>query len=198
MARHAASTKELVENAKWAVRTQGADVNVRSLMTGDTALHEAAGLGDATLVNALLDLGAKIDALNYSDKSALHEAAAHGNTDAAKALLDRGAPVNQGVDEHRSTPLHMASMGGHVDTATLLLDRGADVNAESAGLAALHDAAAAGNSDMVSLLLKRGANAHAVATEERMTAEDFARAGGHAQLAEFIRGWRSDSPARGR
>lgn len=69
----------------------GADVNRRDSF-GATPLHDAAARGDVSMVNALLDCGAKIDArVPESGETPLFEAAEMGRTEAVRFLLARGA-----------------------------------------------------------------------------------------------------------
>jgi hypothetical protein len=74
-----------------------------------TPLFIAAILGEADIIETLLDGGAKIDSTT-PDKgfTALHGSAITGKEDAAKRLLDRGAPKDK-RDKDGKTPLDIAA-----------------------------------------------------------------------------------------
>lgn len=121
------------------------------LATGETPLMAALYRGHLDVVNALIDLGAPLDAfaaaatgrlpelqraidkpgaLNafaYDGWTPLHLAAFFGHLDAARALLDAGADKGAfSRNAMRNTPLHAAAAGRHGDVARLLVERGAD------------------------------------------------------------------------
>jgi ankyrin repeat protein len=59
-----------------------------------TPLHDAAKMGDSTLVTEILDeFPHFIDASDYNGWNAIHEAARTGDVDTVKALVDGGADV---------------------------------------------------------------------------------------------------------
>ena len=65
-------------------------------------LLEAARVGDAEAVRALLRAGADASAARGDGITALHLAAEHGHAEAAGALLDAGAAVNAGTSFNAS------------------------------------------------------------------------------------------------
>jgi ankyrin repeat protein len=115
---------------------------------GATPLLAAAGKGDTAVIDALLDIGADIDArshwwagsfgvLDGNPKIAAHmiqrgatvdiNAASHLNMiDRVKELLDADPTLVSHRGGDGQTPLHVAAT---VEIADLLLDRGADINA---------------------------------------------------------------------
>lgn len=125
-------------------------------------LLKAAGDGDTSKVQSLLDRGADVHAKNWSDWTPLHEAASEGRTETAQLLLERGADVDAKDNRNGWTPLHRAAVGGRTETAKLLLERGADVNAkDEADKTPLHWAAVWGRTKTAKLLLERGADVDA-------------------------------------
>jgi ankyrin repeat protein len=96
-----------------------------------TALHFAAGAGDADLVRLLLAAGADAKCAAKEGRTPLHFAAAAGATEAARLLLAAGADPNaveaaEGAMT-RDTPLDEAASAGSAEVVQLLVDRGADV-----------------------------------------------------------------------
>jgi ankyrin repeat protein len=96
----------------------GADVNARATTPDNcrpTALHHAAGVGDAAVIRALLASGASVDAVDVSlGRTALVYAARYGSTDAVYALVAGGADVNAPVrtsEENNYRPLAFRDPG---------------------------------------------------------------------------------------
>jgi ankyrin repeat protein len=113
----------------------GADVNARATTPDNcrpTALHHAAGVGDAAVIRALLASGASVDAVDVSlGRTALVYAARYGSTDAVYALVAGGADVNAPVrasEEKNYRPLHYAILENRHAAATALLELGADTS----------------------------------------------------------------------
>ncbi len=100
---------------------------------GRTALIHAAICGRAALAKLLIELGADINAADYSGKSALHCAAVSGSTEIARLLLDGGASVNA-QDKRGFTALDFAKSAPTGDKADemakILLSHGAKTKQE--------------------------------------------------------------------
>ncbi|MCZ7632968.1 MAG: ankyrin repeat domain-containing protein [Phycisphaerales bacterium] len=138
-------------------------VNRADDVRGLTLLHRAAHIGNPKLINALLDIGATIDASDVRSDSTtpLHVAALHDNVEAINALLDRGASI-ESPNAHGHTPLHVAALHDSLEAVKALLDRGSNIEAaDNRGNTPLHDAARRGRTELVTLLLKKGANVNA-------------------------------------
>ena len=139
-------------------------------------LFEAAALGDAARVRAILDADAAAARAHAPDGfSALGLAAFFGQPACARLLIDAGAPVDEpAANAMRVTPLHSAAAAGQVEIARWLLERGAAVDArQRGGYTALHAAAQNGDLPLVELLLAHGA-ARALRTADGKSAADFA------------------------
>ncbi|MDD9901214.1 MAG: ankyrin repeat domain-containing protein [Alphaproteobacteria bacterium] len=160
---------------------EGADVNLRYdekhvqrhhfKGEGWTPLMRAAHDGNAELMQALLDNGAKIHAksktscaLSKSPSNALIEAAINGQADAAKILLEAGAKPET-LERAGKTALQHAAEEGHTEVVEVLLDNGAKIDAktitgETALLLAVQNFGFNFNANIntVKLLLSRGAN----------------------------------------
>ena len=98
---------------------QGAKVDFATA-TGETPLHRAAEIGNASIVELLIKNGAKMEAEDGQGHTALYIAAQHGNLDAVKKLVEKGAKVNGS-----SPPLGGAVLGGNERVIHYLIDNGA-------------------------------------------------------------------------
>jgi len=96
-----------------------ADPNARRGIDAATPLMIAAQLGDVTLVQAILDAGAELEARDTSGATSLALAASNGQVDAATVLLHAGAdpdaPTFTGW-----RPLHAAALTGHPEVVAVL------------------------------------------------------------------------------
>lgn len=87
-----------------------------------------------------------------------------------------------------SDALYAAARNGHTEVVTLLLDRGASPDAKGFfGGTALHWAAFNGHEETVQLLLTRGARVDLRDNRFNATPEEWAREGGHPEIADRIR-----------
>lgn len=160
----------------------GADVLAQSEL-GETALHQAAGIGNEAMVRILLARNANAEAnckgyglvVRVKRKylfvrwvcrgMPLHWAACDGRLAVVRLLLDEGANIAARVNDTDETALHIAALAAHETVVQLLLERGADVAArDSDGWTALHAAASGGSEVAVKLLLERDDNIDARTT----------------------------------
>ncbi|XP_049617137.1 ankyrin repeat and SOCS box protein 13 isoform X2 [Syngnathus scovelli] len=92
-----------------------------------TAVHEAAAIGQVSLLQHLIDCGASVNIVAEDSITPLHEACARGHIQCVRLLLDAGAQVDaRNVDG--STPLCEACSVGSLECVKLLLERGAKAN----------------------------------------------------------------------
>jgi ankyrin repeat protein len=99
---------------------------------GKTALHWAAGSGNADSVKALLDDGADLQARTNRGDMPLHEAARQRKPATVEVLLAEMQSRTNALDRMNDagqTELHCAAYGGNVATVKLLLKHGADLHA---------------------------------------------------------------------
>ena len=111
----------------------GAEPNVTTA-GGHTPLYcvgnQCSGPGGASVVHALAQAGARIDACDgVKHCTALHMAARRGNKEVAEALLDCGAAI-EARDSLGETPLRRAVNCNKTEVAALLLARGADPHSQ--------------------------------------------------------------------
>jgi ankyrin repeat protein len=126
---------------------------------GATALHWAAYLDRADLVDLLLAAGANVNVANDLRITPLALAAANGNAAVIATLLRKGAAVNA-ASETGVTPLMEAARTGRVDAVRALLAGGADVNARETdrGQTALMWAVARRHPAVVKVLIEQRAD----------------------------------------
>jgi len=121
---------------------------------GWTALGLAAHFNQVAAAEALLDLGADIQARSRNDNenTPLHAALAGQSGDAAALLLALGADVNA-ADANGWTPLHLAAASGRPDLVRLVLDYYPFVDPENRdGVSPLALAQSSGHQEVVELL----------------------------------------------
>ena len=154
---------------------QGADVRQRDA-DGTTALHWAAQLDDAELVQELIRRGADVSARNEYGATPMSAAAEIGSARVLELLLRAGADV-ESPNAEGQTALMAVARTGRVEAARVLLKHGANPNATEqwGGQTALMWAAAQSQPQMIRVLLEHGAKVDARATvrdwQRRVTAE---------------------------
>ena len=131
---------------------------------GRTPLHMAAAVGNADIIEALIDIGG--DSLLMSrdndGKLALHDCAIGGHVEAAKHLIsDESLKV---LSHDGKSALRLAALNSHLDLITLLVEKGADVNYTDAdGRTTVYCVASSAANDLKVIntlhhLVKMGAN----------------------------------------
>lgn len=146
---------------------------------GTTALHWAVQNRDVELVEALLDAGARVDAVNRYGVGALYLASLNGDATIVQMLHEHGADPDTALPQGE-TALMTAARTGDVATLRALVAAGADVNAreDTKGQTALMWAAAENNAAAVEFLIEHDAERDAVSTDSAFTPYLFAvRAG---------------------
>jgi ankyrin repeat protein len=132
---------------------------------GFTALHLAAELGRANLVEALVRVG-RVDPderdVGPKLRTALHRCAARGHVEALETLLAAGAdPMIRDADGDLA--LHLAAVGGCEAVVDVLASIGAGTNeAGACGRAPLHCAVLHGRAGATRALLRAGADVAAI------------------------------------
>src|SRR5438094_4096764 len=148
---------------------------------------DAAGSGDPTRVEAMLQHGTNVNAHDSDGRTALFCAATNGKLTMSQKLIAAGADVNAAENEGR-TPLIAAAAAGEPAVMNALLEHGAQIEATDAtGRTALHYAIAANRLPSVQLLLARGASCTHAATDGK-DAIALACETGFPQIAKTILG----------
>ncbi|MFE9017265.1 ankyrin repeat domain-containing protein [Streptomyces sp. NPDC007808] len=163
----------------------GADVNAR--FTGahrETPLHWAASCDDVPVLDALLDLGADIEADGavIADGTPLADAVAFGQWNSARRLVERGA----------RTTLWQAAALGDMDRVAACFT--SEQPTERDVTAALWCACHGGQQETADHLLRRGGDINWIGYD-RLTALDAAHRSGHPALVAWLRAQGAKSAA---
>ena len=118
---HSACIGDL-EGVKEALR-QGAALNVKEAIMGDSPLHLACRYGQARIAVFLLDMGAVLDALNEWQETSLMLALKNKQTELVRLLLPRRPRVNL-RNKFLDTPLQMAVRSEDPHLLKMLLSGG--------------------------------------------------------------------------
>jgi len=165
--------------------SKGAPIEGRNF-NQDTALMLASTIGDETVMQLLLDHGAKINVENKGKGTPLTSAIITAqSTDAALLLLRHEASVTDAVFSEK-TPLHLAVFAGMQRVVKEMISRGADVNAQDMfGYTPLIYASGLGNEVVVKQLLTAGADPDISGTDG-LTARSIAKSEGKPHVVEIL------------
>ena len=150
----------------WAVLVAaGLAAGLTAVSASDATVADAARLGDAAAVRALLKSGADVNAAQADGMTALHWAAQKGDAALAGMLLAAGANARATTRLGGYTPMHLASQAGHAKVVAALLASGAGADVTTAtGASPLMLAACAGSVETASRLVENGADVNASET----------------------------------
>lgn len=142
-------------------------ISNESLQHGKTPLMAYASAGDEAQVQALIDQGGDIRAVDDDGDGVLSYAMFSGNARVLGMLLKAGADPDaassSAIGGSGQTVLHVLAQRGWDEGVELLLRHGADVNAETDdGITPLMIAAGAGSDPCVKSLVDAGADVNAV------------------------------------
>jgi len=181
---HVAAREGDLERVR-ALIAEGADVNAKDPMHGETPLHKTVYNEYKEIALLLIEHGADVDGTG-TDESPLHDAAFFDRIEMVRLLLDNGADINvKNADDE--TPLHRASEKGHYGVAALLAARGADLSIKrSDGYTPMHLALRHRHRKTAEMLLDRGANANVRGARDETPLHDAARLGDPNLAARLI------------
>eukprot|EP00042_Codosiga_hollandica_P026076 m.120621 g.120621 ORF g.120621 m.120621 type:complete len:282 (-) comp52087_c0_seq1:96-941(-) len=146
----------------------------------NTALHGASKRNLVQALNALVDLGADLEAANMYQATPLHLAACNNQADASAHLLKRGAKV-EARNQHGASPLHLAAEANAVECLRVLLKYKADIESSNKyGCPPIFSAVEKNAHPALELLLSSGANPNSVA-QNGNTVLHFAVLKGHVE-----------------
>lgn len=165
--------------------TQLSPGEINSVIGGMTPVMKAASVGNADLVQLLIEHGADPNKSGSHQRTALQYAAEKNRLAAARVLVKFGAELN-GTDNSRLSPLTMAADRGYRDFALFLIDKGADVNIQHVqGWTALIDAARTGDLILVKRLVEAGADIN-LRLKNGGNALDIARKNNHNDVEAYL------------
>lgn len=149
-------------------------------------LRQAAHSGDLAGIQALLKVGARINAADEEGWTALMWATLADEPEAVRLLLERGADANVRDNLGRNA-LYWAAMEGNTEIMEVLLAGGADVNAKEKkrGWTPLMRAVVKGQGDAVEMLLTKGADPNAK-DRKGNSALSLATLGGYPELTRTL------------
>ena len=151
----------------------------------NSALIEAARVGQSEAVEVLLQLGSGSDVLGNISQ-ALLDACDNGHYCVVKLLLDEKADSNVQKECGR-TALYLASRNGHHKVVELLLKAKADPNIQSLeGVTPLYMASQNGHPQVVELLLQKKADTNVKVIANGMTALMAASHCGNNKIVELL------------
>lgn len=156
----------------------GANIN-STASAGQTAHHEAAGLGHCATIRVLTSSGADLEARDEEQKTALFSAARTGGPEAVDVLVELGAGVDA-KDEYSVTPLMEAAKAGKVLSVDLLLAHGAGFSQTPFAIACMW-----GHDSVVDLLIRCRADLESVDKEGNTPLSSAARYG-HTDVIELL------------
>ncbi|KAL9121112.1 MAG: hypothetical protein Q9187_002336 [Circinaria calcarea] len=183
------------------LRAKGKDLlRLKDVRSGDTPLHKAASLGDATIIKQLLANSPEIEAQQMEGKTALFLAAEWGREEAVEVLLGYGAQVNTQQNWGGGTPLHAAVKGNKIKVLERLL--GADdagkclEHKNRSGDTPLWLALFHKHFECAQILLNNGASLHIAENDGNAVLHVTVTRGLHDFLKENIRQFRRDDIQR--
>jgi ankyrin repeat protein len=178
------------------------DVNAPGINSGDTALIQAARVGNVTAVRVLVkDYKADVDRTNKEGATPLIVAAQAGHATIVRALVKEfGADVDKAILSTGVTALMLGAKYGQKKVVKMLVEEGVDVDRASAdtGATSLIDAAEEGHTDVVRVLLEKGkADVDKARTDNGATPLVLASQNGHLEVVRaLVRDFGADVEAR--
>jgi ankyrin repeat protein len=178
----------LRQRLMWAVLVAaGLAAGLTAVSASDATVADAARLGDAAAVKALLKSGADVNAAQADGMTALHWAAQKGDAALAGMLLAAGANARATTRLGGYTPMHLASQAGHAKVVAALLASGAGADVVTAtGASPLMLAARAGSVETAAHLVENGADVNASETTNGQTALMVAAGLNRADMVAYL------------
>ncbi|KAF7645591.1 hypothetical protein LDENG_00201500 [Lucifuga dentata] len=143
--------------------------------SNETLLHVAAEHGHLSVIQLLLQKGARLDLQDNKGHTALHRAASRGHTEAVRALLKAGSSIYT-LDVQAKTPIHLAAENEHLESVKVLVAEETSSSKSQTQDTFLHMAARDDNWSLAELLLQSGA-AVDVRNKQKQTALFYAVTG---------------------
>ena len=161
LALHTAVTCHFLSTVNFLV-SNGVDVN--NVYNANTALHEAAIVGNIEIAAALFEskLAVNVNVSNGFGDTALCISSKHGHLKMVEFLLKNGADVDA-VGQYGYTALHWAARNGYNDITKALIKNNSNVSAISVWKRTpLHIATLNNYFNVIQTLIQNGADLHAL------------------------------------
>lgn len=163
----------------------GGDPNITDSVSGISALSQAAYQGVPSLVDILLEHGAKIDLPSKKGLTPLHFATIKQFYPVIKQLVQKGTDVNY-PNHDGVTPLFIACSEGYTAIVEYLLLHGANPNIQDKNAKTPLMQAVSGNHYKIAqLLILHGADIITLSQDQK-TAQDIAEENGSVRLVELL------------
>jgi len=175
-----------VRRAEAQVRPPSASLEPAKPDTTHTTLIDAAAVGDAAAVRALIKKGANVNAPGPDGATALHWAVRADDLATVDALIAAGANVSS-TNVLGVAPIYVAASNGSASIIKRLLDARADANAADAtGDSVLMAAVRAESPAAVRLLVERGARVNQAEPELSHTPLMWAARGNQSEIMRIL------------
>ncbi len=166
--------------------TQGTQANVKEKISEETALHIAAFLGDASLMDYLIRNGWNIHERNKYGNTPLFCAIGAGHLEAVQYLVQWGANI-EGENDQGKSVLHYAIQAKQLEIAFFLINEGADIyklDKDSNNL--LHYASEIGSEELVYYFVEiKKVNIHAI-NKKGYSVLDLSILNGNINLVNYL------------
>lgn len=137
------------------------DIDINTVnSSSETLLHVAAEHGQLSVIELLIQKGARLDLQDNKGQTALHRAASKGNTEIVRALTKAGAPIYT-LDLQGKTPIHLAAQNEKRHSVKVLVDEEVKESKSHTQDTFLHMAATEDNWQLAERLLHGGASVDA-------------------------------------
>lgn len=191
----------LFENNKNIFIQQYLSLILKKNMDKRTAIHEAAKIGNVSMLNFFFEIINNINLTNEYEqnklklcedtddefKTSLHLAAAQGHYDIVQLLINQGANV-WSCDMNDSTPLHQAAEHNRYHCVEILLHHRASINQyDGKHYTPLHRASQYGHWKIVRLLLNYNADVHLINSDGYNSLEIAIINNHHLTAQEFLK-----------
>jgi ankyrin repeat protein len=169
---------------------------VAGAVRADSALLEAAKIGDSSSALARIAAGADVNVPDSTGTTVLHWAVYNNAVELVEALLNAGADPNA-ANRYGSTVMSEAAVAGDVSVIQALLDAGADVESANAeGQTALMIVARTANTAAAEALIAAGADVNAREAWKGQSALMWAAARGRSDMVRLLAAHGADVNAR--
>ncbi|RIA83449.1 Glycosyltransferase Family 2 protein [Glomus cerebriforme] len=177
---------------KYLVTLPNVNIDLQDI-EGESALYQAASMGQVEVVDILIYANANVESYNNENITPLIIAAYHGHADVCRVLIDHGHANINFQDKSHKTALSLTCYEGHIEVAKILLVRGANVDiTDQYGWTALMFAAFNGHAEVCQLLLEYNSDS-LIKTSNGKTAVTLAKDAKHSHVSNLIENYNKNN-----